>query len=59
MRYSLKIRYCYPSELLPAEHNVFDEKSWQTGYIDDSWQTWGLYTITDEDYQRALEQSEK
>ena len=50
MRYSLKIRYCYPSELLPAEHNVFDEKSWQT---------WGLYTITEEDYQRALVQSGK
>jgi hypothetical protein len=44
---------------MPAEHNVLDEKSWQTGYIDDSWQTWGLYTITEEDYQRALEQSEK
>ena len=50
-------RYYYPSELLPAEHNIFDYKSWQTGYIDDSWRTWGCYTITNEDYQRALEQN--
>lgn len=49
--------YYYPSELLLAEHNIFDHKSWQTGYIDDSWRTWGCYTITNEDYQRALEQS--
>lgn len=51
--------YDYPSALLPAEHNIFDEKSWQTGFIDDSWRRWGVYTITDEDYQRALQQSEK
>jgi hypothetical protein len=50
-------RYYYPSELLPAEHNIFDHKSWQTGYIDDSWRTWGCYTITNEDYQRALQQN--
>ena len=50
-------RYYYPSELLPAEHNIFDYKSWQTGYIDDSWRTWGVYTITNEDYQRALQQN--
>ena len=49
--------YYYPSELLPAEHNIFDHKSWQTGFVGDSWQTWGCYTITNEDYQRALEQS--
>lgn len=50
-------RYYSPSELLPAEHNIFDYKSWQTGYIDDTWRTWSCYTITNEDYQRALEQS--
>lgn len=50
-------RYYYPSELLPAEHNIFDHKSWQTGYIDDTWRTWGVYTITNEDYQRALQQN--
>ncbi len=51
--------YYSPSELLPAEHNIFDHKSWQTGFIDDSWRTWGCYTITDEDYQAALQQSDK
>lgn len=50
-------RYYVPSELLPAEHNIFDHKSWQTGYIDDTWRTWGCYTITNEDYQRALQQN--
>ena len=50
-------RYYYPSELLPAEHNIFDHKSWQTGFVGDSWQTWGVYTITNEDYQRVLQQN--
>ena len=49
--------YYSPSELLPAEHNIFDHKSWQIGYIGDSYETWGVYTITNEDYQRALQQN--
>ncbi|MBO7227723.1 MAG: hypothetical protein J6V33_09080 [Bacteroidales bacterium] len=51
--------YDVPSDFLPTEHNIFDEKSWETGYVDDSWVTWGVYTITDDDYQRALKQSAK
>ena len=41
----------------PLEHNIYNRDSWQFGFIDDSWRSWAVYTITDEDYQRALEQS--
>ena len=49
--------YDFPSSFVPLEHNIFDYQSWQIGYIDDSWRTWGCYTITNEDYQRALQQN--
>lgn len=49
--------YDFPSSFVPLEHNIFDYQSWQIGFVDDSWERWGCYTITNEDYQRALEQS--
>ena len=51
--------YDFPSSFVPLEHNIFDYQSWQIGFVDDSWERWGVYTITDEDYQRALQQTEK
>ena len=42
---------------IPSEHNILEIDSWQTGFIDDSWISWAVYTFTEEDYQRALEQS--
>ena len=42
---------------IPSEHNILEIDSWQTGFIDDSWRSWAVYTFTEEDYQRALEQS--
>ena len=42
---------------VPSEHNILDYQAWE---VDDVKQKQvATYTITDEDYQRALEQSEK
>ena len=38
---------------VPSEHNILDFQAWE---VDDVKQV-ATYTITDEDYQRALEQS--
>ncbi len=46
-------------EYVPLYHNILDIASWDEGNIDDSYESWGVYTITDEDYQAALQQSEK
>ena len=43
----------------PSKHNILDYNSWQTGFIDDTWRSWGVYTFTEEDYQMALEQNDK
>ena len=46
-------------EYIPSEHNMLDYSAWEVDFIDDSYETLWLYTFTEEDYQRALEQSEK
>ena len=46
-------------EYIPSEHNMLDYSAWEVDFIDDSFETLWLYTFTEEDYQRALEQSEK
>ena len=44
----------------PRKHNILNEKSWIIEYDYDSYVNGqATYTITEEDYQRALEQSEK
>ena len=40
---------------VPSEHNILDAQAWE---VDDVKQV-ATYTFTEEDYQRALEQSEK
>ena len=40
---------------VPSEHNILDVQAWE---VDDVEQV-ATYTITEEDYQRALEQSKK
>ncbi|MBR5832907.1 MAG: hypothetical protein IKY79_09905, partial [Bacteroidales bacterium] len=44
-------------EYIPSEHNMLDYSAWEVDFIDDSYETLWLYTFTEEDYQRALEQS--
>ena len=46
-------------EYIPSEHNMLDYSAWEVDFIDDSYETLWLYTFTEEDYQRALEQSGK
>lgn len=46
-------------EYIPSEHNILDYFAWEVDFIDDSYERWGVYTITEEDYQRVLEQNEK
>ena len=46
-------------EYIPSEHNVLSYSAWEVDFIDDSYEKSWLYTITEEDYQRALEQSGK
>ena len=46
-------------EYIPSEHNVLSYSAWEVDFIDDSYEKSWLYTITEEDYQRALEQNEK
>ncbi len=42
----------------PLEHNIYNRDSWQFGLVEEGfWTSWAVYTITEEDYQRALEQS--
>lgn len=44
----------------PRKHNILNEKSWIIEYDYDSYVNGqATYTITEEDYQRALEQNEK
>ena len=38
---------------VPAEHNILDEQAWEVDHEKQE----ATYTFTDEDYQRALEQS--
>ena len=45
---------------VPRKHNILNGKSWIIEYDYDSYVNGqATYTITEEDYQRALEQSEK
>ncbi|MBO7226693.1 MAG: hypothetical protein J6V33_03830, partial [Bacteroidales bacterium] len=46
-------------EYIPSEHNVLNYYAWEVDFIDDSYEKLCLYTFTEEDYQRALEQSKK
>lgn len=40
---------------VPSEHNILDEQAWEVNDVEQV----ATYTFTDEDYQRALEQSKK
>ena len=45
---------------VPRKHNILNGKSWIIEYDYDSYINGeAIYTITDEDYQKALEQNEK
>ena len=40
---------------VPSEHNILDEQAWEVNDVEQV----ATYTFTEEDYQRALEQSKK
>ena len=44
---------------VPPVNNILDNRSWYIEFYDDSFFGESTYTITEEDYQRALEQNEK